>query len=128
MFGKLLVLCVCGAAGTLGRHLLSSWTQQRIPITYPVGTLAVNALGCFLFGLVWSLTENRVGGAATLRLYALTGFMGAFTTFSTFASESVRMLAARDHLALAIHWTAHNVGGCLLVVIGLALGQRLLAD
>jgi fluoride exporter len=88
----------------------------------PWGTLVVNVLGCFLFGILWSITEQRLPGSLQQRLIVLTGFMGAFTTFSTFAHESGRFLhSARYGLAIG-HFAAHNLLGITAMFLGYAVG------
>ena len=74
-------LAVAGAAGTLARWGLQGLVHTLQPTLFPWGTLAVNALGCLLFGLVWSLSEERLLVPPHIRLVVLTGFMGAFTTW-----------------------------------------------
>ena len=81
----------------------------------------MNILGCFLFGTVWSLVEEIPGVPSNLRVYVLTGFMGAFTTFSTFAFESMAMARVGQH-ALAM---ANVVGQTALGLLALYLGMVL---
>ena len=56
---KLLWLAVIGAVGTLGRYKMQGWVQEFAGFAFPWGTLAVNVLGCFLFGVVTMLAEER---------------------------------------------------------------------
>ncbi len=124
MFAKLLWIAAAGALGTLSRFGLASLVQRWNPTTFPWGTLVVNVLGCLLFGLVWALIEGKlIHGDA--RLYVLIGFMGAFTTFSTFAFEAVSLISAKQYLLAAGHIIAENVLGILAVMAGLALGKTL---
>jgi len=84
----IIFLAIGGTAGTLLRYWLSVLVQSTSKGTLPIGTFTVNMLGCFLFGAVWSLAEGRIVLSPHMRLLILVGFMGAFTTFSTFAFES----------------------------------------
>ncbi len=86
-------LCFAGAAGTLARYGLAGLMQRLLGESFPWGTLTVNALGCFLFGVVWMLAEDRLVISGQTRFVILTGFMGAFTTFSTFAFETAALRA-----------------------------------
>jgi len=121
---KLTVLAAAGAAGTLARVGISTWVG-RAGAAFPFGTLAVNLLGCLAFGLVWAIAERSVEHAEALRVYVLWGFMGAFTTFSTFAFDSSVMLARREAWFLAANLAAQNGLGILLVIAGLWLGRRI---
>jgi len=122
---KLLWLCAAGATGTLCRYGLGGLVQRLHPSTYPWGTLAVNALGCFLFGLVWTLAEERLLIGGQTRMLVLVGFMGAFTTFSTFAFETGAMLRDAEWLLAGGNVLAHNLLGVLLFFLGVAAGRTL---
>ncbi len=119
---KWLTLSLFGAIGTIARAELAAWVQRAAGPAFPWGTVAVNLVGSFLFGLVWSATDGMHRGV-DVRLAALTGFMGAFTTFSTFIfdveqlAETSRMAAAAGNLALQCG------AGILCMVVGLALGR-----
>lgn len=125
MAQKLLWLMLAGAAGTLARYGLSGWVQRWTGAAYPWGTLAVNALGCFLFGLVWSWADLRLEVGPQARLVVLVGFMGAFTTFSTFAFETSQMLRDAQWLVAGVNLAAQNFGGLLMVMLGMAAGRLL---
>lgn len=120
---KLLLLCVAGSAGTLARYFLAGIVQRLHPYDFPWGTLVVNALGCFLFGLVWSLAEGRGLISANARAIILVGFMGAFTTFSTFAFETSQLMQRHEMLSAVANLLLSNVLGVVLVFAGLLLGR-----
>ena len=122
---KLLWLAAAGAAGTLARYGLGGLVQRLHESTYPWGTLVVNGLGCFLFGLVWALAEERLVISGETRLVALVGFMGAFTTFSTYAFETGAMLRDAEWLLASGNLLAHNVLGIAFFFLGTALGRAL---
>lgn len=105
---------VGGGVGALVRYGMQQAVQQRLPLAWPVGTGAVNALGCLLAGLVLGLLERHAAGAGW-RLLLITGFCGGFTTFSAFALENVALLRA-GHVGLA----ALYAGGSVAVGVGLA--------
>jgi CrcB protein len=87
------------------------------------GTLAVNAIGCFLFGLIWTLAEDRVIISGQTRFLILTGFLGAFTTFSTFAFETTRYLNDSQWGLAAANLIGQNTLGVACVILGLAAGR-----
>jgi fluoride exporter len=125
MLKELTLLAVFGALGTLARYGLSGWVQRLGGAGFPWGTLAVNALGCLLFGLVWALAEERLLISGQTRFILLTGFMGAFTTFSTFAFESSQMLRDGEWLLAGLNLVAQNLLGLLCMAAGIAVGRWL---
>jgi CrcB protein len=122
---KLFWLCLAGSAGTLARYFLSGLVQRLHPYEFPWGTLVVNSLGCFLFGLIWSWGEGRGLISVHARAIILVGFMGAFTTFSTFAFETSQLLHRHELLTAGANILLSNVLGIALVFAGLALGRML---
>lgn len=123
MLVKLGWLALAGAAGTLARYGVSTAVQRWSNPGFPWGTLAVNLIGCFLFGFIWSLAEARLLISGETRFLLLTGFMGAFTTFSTFGFETGSMLRDGEWLLVAGNLLAHNGLGLLCIFLGLAAGH-----
>ena len=101
-------LAVGGLIGTFARYFFSGWVTKTIPTFFPIGTLAVNALGCFLIGLFVALAEQR-GMSFSVKLLLITGFCGAFTTFSSLIFESWYLF--RQYGFLPAFW---NIGLSLL--------------
>ncbi len=121
----ILFLALGGAAGTLSRYWLSGLTHRLFGSGFPFGTMAVNLLGCLLFGMVWGLFESRVYLGAEARLFALTGFLGAFTTFSTYMFESAGLLRGGQLVLALVNMAGQTLAGLALVLTGLALGRLL---
>ena len=121
---RLLCVALAGAVGSLARwgvsHAAQSWLGHR----WPWGTLVVNVLGCFLFGLVIEYSRGRTD-ETLLRLVLLTGLAGAFTTFSTFAFDTWQLHHDRGLLWPALNVAMHLVAGLLALVLGLAAGRAL---
>jgi len=122
---KIALIALAGAFGTLCRYWLSGVVYDVLGRDFPWGTWAVNILGCFLFGLVWILSEERGFLSAQARILILTGFMGAFTTFSTFVFESGELLRDAQWLRLAFNVGGQNVVGFVALFIGTSLGRTL---
>jgi CrcB protein len=122
---NLLLMAAAGGLGALCRYGLGGVVQQYVGARFPAGTLVVNLLGCLLFGFVWGWLEGRAGFSPQTRLVVLTGFMGAFTTFSTFAFETANLLQGGQLLAAVLNVGVQTIAGVLLVIAGLALAQNL---
>ncbi|MBA3002514.1 MAG: CrcB family protein [Desulfurivibrio sp.] len=125
MWQKLILLAVAGACGTLARYGLAGLVQRVAGPSFPWGTVSVNALGCLLFGLIWTLTSERFPGTSEMRIVMLTGFMGAFTTFSTFVAETGNLLADGEHWYGMGNILLQNVVGLVLFFLGMALGRMI---
>lgn len=122
---KLLLIALAGAVGTLARYGLGGFVQSHCGKIFPWGTVTVNLLGCLLFGVVWASLEERWSLGGEFRTIVLVGFMGAFTTFSTFVFETEQLLRDAEWLLAIGYFTLHNVGGLAAIVAGLALGRFL---
>jgi fluoride exporter len=83
---------VGGGMGAAARYWLSGWVPGKIQSDFPVGTLAVNMLGCFLIGLLMSAFEERFLAQPSVRVFLTIGILGGFTTFSTFSFETVALI------------------------------------
>jgi CrcB protein len=103
-----------GFLGAIGRYLASGVVHQIFPNTYfPIGTAAVNIIGCFLIGVLTGLAEFRNLLSPEMRMFLLIGLLGGFTTFSTFGHETVAIMRDGEFL--------HAAGNVLIqVIIGLS--------
>ncbi len=91
---------------------------------FPWGTLLVNLSGCFLIGLSFSLADRNIM-TPSMRLFFATGFLGALTTLSTFALETTNALRGASNMIAGQNFLFNNVGGLVLVFIGMWLGRML---
>ncbi|WP_035069482.1 fluoride efflux transporter CrcB [Nitratidesulfovibrio termitidis] len=120
---KIVLLGLAGALGSLSRYGLAGLVQRAAPGSFPLGTFVVNILGCLLFGFVWGFCEQRISLPPDVRTIVLTGFMGAFTTFSTFTFESLGLLEAGQWGAFALYAGGQLLLGLALVWLGLGAGR-----
>jgi len=118
-------LAVMGAFGTIARYGLDGLVLRLCGTRFPWGILAVNALGCFLFGLIYPLAEERLLISGETRLIILTGFMGSFTTFSTFTFQSAEFLRESQWFSAGANIVGQIVLGLVCMFGGLAIGSRL---
>jgi CrcB protein len=123
MVRRLLLLALAGALGSLARYGLAGVVQRAFDGGFPFGTLAVNVLGCMLFGVVWTLAEERLVISGETRFVLLVGFMGAFTTFSSYAFETGAMLRDAEWSMAIANIVAQNVLGITSFFVGVALGR-----
>jgi CrcB protein len=105
---------VGGFVGAVTRYLLGGWVTARLGPGFPYGTFAINVTGSFVLGTIMGALEGHIV-APVIRLAAAVGFVGAYTTFSTFTYETLRLLEEGSFLLAAA-----NVGGSVLT--GLVFG------
>lgn len=122
---KVLYIALFGGCGCVTRYLVSGWTYTLLGRSLPWGTLAVNVLGSFLLGLLLDLNLRSALFSPDVRVGLTVGFMGGFTTFSTFSFETVRLLEEGSW------WQAGgnvllNVVVCIIFAgLGIALARQL---
>jgi CrcB protein len=104
-------IALAGAVGTLCRYAVGRWVLNMTGGTLPWGTFAVNMIGCLLIGIVAGSIEKQVLVSPMLRLAIIVGFLGGFTTFSSFALEGYALTHTHDWLAAGGYIVLTNVIG-----------------
>ena len=113
-----------GFLGSISRFYLSLAIHRIIPhLSFPLGTLAVNVLGCFLIGLLYGLADTRQFFGDEVRLFLAVGVLGGFTTFSTFGYETLALLRAAEFIWAVLSVLMHLVAGLGAVWVGDTLGR-----
>ena len=119
------LVAIFGAAGAVSRYALDGWVSDLTHGQFPWGTFVVNLLGAFALGIVVALTTERLILSSDWRVALGIGYLGAFTTFSTYSYETVK-LAEDGAMGLALF---NSVGmlalGLIAAVLGLAVGRTL---
>jgi len=121
---KILLVMLGGSLGALSRYGVSLLAIKLFGTKFPWGTLIVNLSGCFLIGLAFAWSERGLGIMnPSLRLFFITGYLGALTTFSTFGLETVTSYQGRQFLVSIANILANNVVGIALVFLGMVAGR-----
>ena len=123
--GELLALALAGAMGTLSRYGATALMTRLAGPDFPYGTLTVNALGSLLLGLLSHVLLHHPSVPPEWRVPLTTGFLGAFTTFSTFSVETVKLIDGGHHGAAAANIGLNLIIGITLAGAGLAIGRML---
>lgn len=125
MFINVIMVCVGSALGGGSRYMLSKLVNYLWPSLLPIGTIAVNAFGCFLIGFLCGLSLGGVLGNERLKLFLTVGFCGGFTTFSTFMNENY-MFAENGKIGLlSLNIVISLVIGYLAVFGGIFVGRQI---
>ena len=121
---RIALIAVFGAVGTLARYALQGFIQFRAASAFPYGTLLINLTGCFFLGLIGQFTLNRLIITPDWRAAIAIGFLGGYTTFSSFGWETAKMLEEGEWLRATVYVAASVFAGLLLSVAGIHLANR----
>ncbi len=125
MLETLLFIGLGGFIGANARYLVSTWAAQRFGAAFPWGTLLINFSGSCLLAIFLTWAASRATLDPRVRLFVAVGFFGAYTTFSTFANESLALLQAGNWIAAVSNVLGTNLVCILGAMVGVALGARL---
>ncbi len=115
------ILLIIGSGSFLGgvsRYLASRYIQEHSFSAFPYGTFLVNILGCLLIGIIFGISERANVLSMETRLFLTVGFCGGFTTFSTFANESLAMMRDGNFLFVALYAAGSVFLGILATYLG----------
>jgi CrcB protein len=115
---NILLIAIGGALGSVARYLFSTSLLRMTGSLFPVGTFAVNLIGCVVFGAIAGAAEQRMPLSPELRALLLIGFLGGFTTFSTYAFESFALVRDGQIAAAAVNIVGQVVAGLVGLWIG----------
>jgi len=119
----ILLVAVGGALGAVARYLVATAFAQRFGVQWPWGTLFINLSGCLLISLLLGAGSERMADS-NLRYLLPIGFVGAYTTFSTFEYETMRLFQLGRGAGALAYVAASNVLGFAAVCAGAWLGRR----
>ncbi len=119
----LLFVALGGAIGSVTRYLVGGWIANRFGAAFPYGTFVINVTGSFIIGFFLAFAQERVSLSPYWRLFFAVGFVGGYTTFSTFEYEGIRLLQDRDMLLGAVYLIGSVVTGGIAVFGGIVLGS-----
>jgi CrcB protein len=122
---KYLLVGLGGFLGAVARFALGSWAAQKWGAGFPYGTLLINVSGSFVLGLFISAGASRLALDPRWRLFFVIGFLGAYTTFSTFTYETIQLLLANHWRPALAYVAASNVLGVGAALLGIGLGRAL---
>ncbi len=120
---RTLLVGLGGFLGTLLRYWLSGLIARRYGETFPLGTLIVNALGCFLAGFIFYFLYDRLLTSPTSRTVVFIGLLGGFTTFSSYALQTFTLLRDGEVFLALLNIAASNILGLFLIWGGYSLAR-----
>ncbi|MFN2451010.1 MAG: fluoride efflux transporter CrcB [Candidatus Dormibacteria bacterium] len=114
-----------GAVGAYGRYLVDGLVSRRTTGAFPWGTFVVNISGAFVLGLLATVLTARTTLDPAIRTSLTIGFLGAYTTFSTLAFESARLIEGGNYSAAFVNLAGSILVGLAAVFAGMAAGRAL---
>ena len=122
---RYLLIAVGAALGANARYLVGVWAGNRLGAGFPYGTFIVNIVGSFVLGLLLTLGTERLQLSPEARLLLAVGFLGSFTTFSSYAVESMNLWRDAGLWRGLVNIAGNNLVGLLAAVLGAALAYWL---
>jgi len=120
-----LAIAVGGALGAVSRHFVSGAISKLAGIGLPFGTFTVNIVGSLAMGILVALLAHKINISSEMRGFLTVGFLGSFTTFSTYSMETVLLFQRGDWTAAVLYSVGSLIVGVLALLLGLWLGRLL---
>jgi CrcB protein len=120
-----LMIAIGGALGALARYQLAALIQARVPVGFPWGTFIVNITGCLVMGVATALFTDRLLVHPNWRFLIPIGFIGAYTTFSTFEFETFRAITEGAWLVGGLNVVGSVVAGYVALWLGIVLTRAI---
>jgi CrcB protein len=127
---KILYVGLGGFLGSISRYLVAGAAQRLFPatISFPTGTFAVNITGCLIIGLLSGIAETRQIFNPETRILIFVGFLGGFTTFSTFGFETFSLIRDQQYFSAISNILLHVFLGLIAVWLGFILSRYLFGE
>ena len=118
---ELLLVGAGSCLGGMARYIVSLAFKNLSD--YPLATFTANIIGCFIIGVLWTVTNKYSNMSNSISLFLMVGFCGGFTTFSTFSKESLALLQANNYILFLLYATGSIFLGLAAVVVGYAIAK-----
>lgn len=115
-----------GSLGAVSRYSIAVAAGKYFDTRFPMGTLIANCIGCFLIGAAFALADRTQWLSPAGRFFFMTGFLGALTTFSTYALETAQAARSGFGVTAILNFAVNNIAGLSLVFLGMWCIQAML--
>ncbi len=110
-------------AGALSRFYITEWTKAKFGTKFPYATFAINLTGCLAIGFFFTISQRITGYPAELDLLIRIGFLGSYTTFSTYGFDTLTLWRSKQIMATVVYWLGSVIFGLGAVVLGTAIAK-----
>ena len=122
---RILYVALFGLAGVFSRYYVGIWVAKSVPGTFPLGTFLINIVGAFLIGLVYVLGTERTVIPPDVRIGIMVGFLGGFTTFSSYCLEINRLIEQAEFFYAGLYFSLSSALGILGSAAGMLVARKL---
>lgn len=123
---RILLIIAFGALGVLARYFGGIFVSRLLPPPFPFGTFLINLTGAFLIGVIQVMGVERAVLSPDLRVGIMVGFLGGYTTFSSYCLESIRLIEEAQFARASVYFLASPALGLLAVAAGIYLTRAIL--
>lgn len=123
---KFIYIFLGGGIGSVARYMISGWSYKWFGTGFPFGTLSVNIIGSFLIGALWAFSEDVVKLSPNGRNFLFVGFLGGFTTFSTYTLDTLNLIRGGEYSKATLNVLSMNIAGLILVIAGFILARYIM--
>ncbi len=109
--------------GALSRFYITEWAKAKFDAKFPYATFAINLTGCLAVGFFFTISQGITGYPPELDLLIRTGFLGSYTTFSTYGFDTLTLWRSKQAIATAFYWAGSIILGLGSVILGVAIAQ-----
>ena len=123
MLSRFLLISIGAALGANARYFIGLWASGKFGVAFPYGTTIVNITGALMLGFVLELTTDRFFTSPEAKLLIATGFLGSYTTFSTYMIESITLMREGNMLLGVANIAGEAILGLLFAVLGMYIAR-----
>jgi CrcB protein len=120
---NVLAIAIGAIPGALSRYHLTEWTKAKYGTKFPYGTFVINLTGCLAIGFFFTISKTITGYPKELDLLIRTGFLGSYTTFSTYGFDTLTLWRSKQKLATVFYWAGSATLGLVAVILGAAIAN-----
>jgi fluoride exporter len=118
-------IAIGAVPGALSRYHLTEWTKTKFGTKFPYGTFVINLTGCLAMGFFFTISKGITGYPKELDLLIRTGFLGSYTTFSTYGFDTLTLWRSNKPTPTLFYWAGSAILGLLAVILGATIAKLL---
>lgn len=120
---NILALVIGAVLGALSRYHLTEWIRTKSGTKFPYGTFVINITGCFAMGIFWGISNRIPPYPQEIDLLIRTGFLGSYTTFSTYGFDTLALWRTKQGFATGFYWAGSAILGLGALRLGVIIAQ-----